>query len=128
MMLFGKLDRRIRQRAAALLRIVDVLADGFQPGDKLFLRIVRVLPRDLAPVRFGAARERAKIFGDLCVLRLEVPVERHLVGAGGFRDRFDADGANAVAIKQLGRRGEDALARGQGAGFRFRDRFGHDRS
>ncbi len=40
----------------------------------------------------------------------EVAVERHLVGAGRFRDRVHADRANTLPVKQVRRRNEDALA------------------
>ena len=51
--------------------------------------------------------------GDQHILRGEVPIERHLVGAGRLGDRVDADRMDAAAIEQLARGREDALARRQ---------------
>src|SRR5277367_6245587 len=40
-----------------------------------------------------------------------MPVERHLVGAGGLGDGFDADAPDAVAMEQIAGGAQDALAR-----------------
>ena len=40
-----------------------------------------------------------------------MPVERHLVGAGGLRDGIDADAAKAVFSEQVARRRDDAVPR-----------------
>jgi hypothetical protein len=42
-----------------------------------------------------------------------MPVERHFVGAGRFRDGVHPDRADAMAVKQLARGGDDTLARRQ---------------
>ena len=39
-----------------------------------------------------------------------MPVERHLVGAGGLCDRIDANTTKSMAMKQIACRGEDARA------------------
>jgi hypothetical protein len=44
-----------------------------------------------------------------------MPVERHLVGAGRFRDRLHADRPDAMPVKQFASRSKDAAARGQPA-------------
>ena len=38
-------------------------------------------------------------------------VERHLVGAGRLGDRFDPDAADAMAVKEILRAGDDSFAR-----------------
>ena len=38
-------------------------------------------------------------------------VEGHLVGAGRFRDRIDADAADPVPVKEVTRRHHDPVAR-----------------
>ena len=52
----------------------------------------------------------AQISDDEFVFRIEMPVERHLVGAGRFSDGLDADAANAVTVKQITRRQQNPLA------------------
>src|SRR6267378_7982609 len=45
--------------------------------------------------------DAAQIGDDEIVLRIEVAVERHLVGAGSLRDCFDPHAADAVPMKQI---------------------------
>jgi hypothetical protein len=40
-----------------------------------------------------------------------VAVERHLIGAGRFGDRFDPDSPDSMAIKEIGRSRQNALPR-----------------
>lgn len=54
---------------------------------------------------------RFQIGGDELVLAGEMIIERALGHAGLFGDGVDADGADALAIKQLARRFDDAPAR-----------------
>ncbi len=81
-----------------------------QPGEELALGVAGMRCRDRVPgdVEFGG--EAPQAFDDERVLRSEVAVERHLVGVGGLGNGVDADRVDAVAIEQLARRGEDALA------------------
>ncbi len=55
-------------------------------------------------------RKAAQVFRHQFVLRIEVTIERHLVGAGGFRDRLHPDRPDAVAIEQVARHRDDPLA------------------
>ena len=60
-------------------------------------------------------RELAEARGDQHILRGEVAIQRHLVGAGRLGDRVDAHGMDAAAIEQLAGGREDALARRRAA-------------
>ena len=55
-------------------------------------------------------RRLAQILRDQFVLRREVPVERHLIGAGRFSDRIDADCLDSMPVKQLASGRKDARA------------------
>jgi hypothetical protein len=55
-------------------------------------------------------RRLAQILRDQFVLRGKVPVERHLIGAGCFRDRIDPDRPDSVPIKELACGHKDARA------------------
>ena len=57
----------------------------------------------------------AETGGDQHVLRGEVAIERHLVGACRLRDRVDADGMDATAIEQLAGGRENPLTWRQAA-------------
>ena len=46
-------------------------------------------------------------------------IERHLVGVRRLDDRFDADAADAVAMKEIERASDDALARPLGGRVRL---------
>jgi hypothetical protein len=108
--LFREFDRGICNRAAARFRIGDIGSNKLQPAHQLGVRI-GVLCLELLPHQILFAEQAAQVFGHQLILRREVPVERHLVGFGCFRDGVDADGANPVLIEKLGRRREDACAR-----------------
>jgi hypothetical protein len=55
-------------------------------------------------------RRLAQILRDQFVLRGKVPVERHLIGAGRFSDRIDADCLNSMPVKELASGRKDARA------------------
>src|ERR1051325_5621304 len=59
-----------------------------------------------------AARQRAQILRHQLIFRIEVPVERHLVGLGGGRDFVDAHRPDTARIEELARGVEDSLAGG----------------
>ena len=52
----------------------------------------------------------AQPLGDELVLRREAAVQRHLGGVGLGGDRLHADGADALAVKEIRGGVEDALA------------------
>src|SRR5258707_5216736 len=63
--------------------------------------------------------DAAQIGDDEIVLRIEVAVERHLIGAGSLRDCFDPHAADAVPMKQIPGRPENLLAWPQNVGTGF---------
>jgi hypothetical protein len=68
-------------------------------------------PRSCARGSPGIVGKLPQVFGNQLVLRVEVAIERHLVGAGGLGDRLHADRPDAEPVKQVRRGVEDALAR-----------------
>src|ERR1700704_6569794 len=63
--------------------------------------------------------DAAQIGDDEIVLRIEVAVERHLIGAGRLRDCFYPHAADAVPMKQIPGRQENSLAWPQNVGTGF---------
>jgi hypothetical protein len=63
--------------------------------------------------------DAAQIGDDEIVLRVEVTVESHFVGAGRLRDCFDSYAADAVPMKQIPGRQENSLAWPQNVGTGF---------
>src|SRR5258708_8621978 len=63
--------------------------------------------------------DAAQIGDDEIVLRIEVAVERHLIGAGSLRDCFDPHAADAVPMKQIPGRQENSVAWPQSVGTGF---------
>ena len=124
---FGKLHGRIGESAAAIAGIRHKVFDVLQPRLELALGIARVGRPELVPTGLPFRCEPAQILSHQHILRGEVAVERHLVRAGRFSDRVDADRTNTVAVEEIARRGENALARrhGQGLSGRMGDSFAH---
>ena len=56
---------------------------------------------DFGPPSFGFERHVAQTLNDQVVLRAEVTVERHLVGAGRLGDRIDANASDSVFVEQV---------------------------
>ena len=106
----GELDRGVRQITAALVtgdeirRLSDIAV-------KLADRIAGTRGFDLRPYLVGLSTLVVEILEDQIVFRAEMAVERHLVGAGRLRDRFDPDAADAMAVKEILRAGDDSFAR-----------------
>ena len=96
MALFGQFDRGVGEIAAALV-LGDESRRLLEKAIELADRIAGVGALDLGPDLFRLLALVVEIFEDQFVLRFEMTVERHLVGAGRLGDRLDADAANAVA-------------------------------
>src|SRR5208282_4248037 len=105
----GQFDRGVRKIAAAL-----VLGDEFgRPSDiaiKLSDGIAWACGFDVGPNLVGLPPFAAQILANEIVLRPEVTVERHLVGAGGFSNRLDPHSPDAVTMKEILRARDDTLA------------------
>jgi hypothetical protein len=85
-----------------------------EPGAQLCQRLARMRRLISGPALVALLAHLAQVLGQELVLGGEVPVKRHLVGAGGLHDRIDPDGADAVAIKQLGRGRKEASLNPEG--------------
>jgi hypothetical protein len=62
------------------------------------------------PSQRGLFRQASEVSCNQLVLRREVPVERHLIRFGSFRDRLDPHGPHTVAIKEVRSGRQDPLA------------------
>ncbi|CAH2401696.1 conserved hypothetical protein [Mesorhizobium escarrei] len=79
------------------------------PGVQLRKLVARMLGLELLPHRIGAACGRPQALDDQIVLRLEMTVERHLVGTGGLSDRVDTDALDAMLVEHIPCRLQDAI-------------------
>jgi hypothetical protein len=96
-----QLDRSVGECTAALGLVLLEVSDMVQPGQQLAFRIARVGGGERIPGSVELLRELAETRSDQHILRGEVAIERHLVGAGRLGDRVDADGMDAAAIEQF---------------------------
>lgn len=110
--LLGKLDGGIRHRTAAVNFVAKLISRRFDKGPQLRIGIAGVRPHHLLVTRESRGSHAAQIFSDQQILRLEVTVERHLVGLSRGRDLVDAHAANSPGIEEVTGRIEDAFARG----------------
>src|SRR3984957_6741956 len=107
-------------------RGVGEIAAAFVPGDKncgpvhetveLTTWVPRVLGLDFGPDFVRLSPFVIQILDYKLVLRIEVAVKRHLAGARGLSDRFDAHASNAPAVEEVLRAIEDSVARLPGPG------------
>jgi len=111
MVLVRQLDRSVGERTTAVGLALLEVSDMAQPGQELAFGIARMGLGDHIPGSVEFLSELAKTGGDQHILLGEMAIERHLVGAGRFGDRIDADGMDAAAIEQLAGCREDALSR-----------------
>ena len=75
-------------------------------------RIAGMLRLEPVPVRGGEPRAFAQVVRHQFVLRGEVAIERHLVGAGRLCNGVHPHGADPIPIEQLARDREDARSGG----------------
>src|SRR5437868_5554695 len=109
----GQLRQRVAERGTALFHLPELGGCASTPVLKQALRITAVLGGEVLPLFFLVGDHTADPFGDQLVLRVEVAVERHLVGLRRFRDRFDPDAADPLLVKQVASRHQNPLANGQ---------------
>src|ERR1700679_1437842 len=115
---------------------VGEIAASLVPGDeycglvheavKLTTGIAWILGLNFRPDFVRLPPFVVQIFDNKLVLRIEVAVKRHLAGARGLGDRFDADASDALAVKKVLRAVEDSVAGLPGPGdlyLRIRIRF-----
>ncbi len=98
--LLCQFDRGVRKIAATL-----VLGDEFRrlldKTVKLADRLARVGSFDLRPNLVGLLSLVVQILENQFVLRAEVAIERHLIGARRFSYGFDPNSADAMAVEQV---------------------------
>ena len=63
------------------------------------LHVARMVALEIPPHFVDLDGDAAQVGDDEIVLRIEVPVERHLIGAGGFGDGFDTHAADAMPME-----------------------------
>jgi hypothetical protein len=128
MIALGQLDRRIGQVAAAAIA-EHAFGAAANPSMQLRERIIGMSGFKSVPDRLGLPGDLAQAGDHQIVLRAEVTIQRHLVGPGRLGDRFDPDGADAVAIKQLAGGRQNAGTRGDflvfAAGWRHLRKLAH---
>jgi hypothetical protein len=109
MVLVRQLYGRIGEVAAPVLAAGEPGRDP-HPAMKTRSRIGKGC-LELRPPSLRLLRLFAQAGGDQLVLRAEMPVERHFVGASGLGDRVNPDALDAVLAKQIARRVDDPLPR-----------------
>ena len=98
MIVLRQFDRGIGEVAAPVVgRHAFLGAD--QPGLQLRLHVAGMIALKIPPHLVDLDGDAAQIGDDEVVLRIEVSVQGHLVGAGGLGDGFDAHAANAVPME-----------------------------
>ena len=125
MTLLRQFDRGIGEIAAALV-LGDEDSGLVHEAVKLTSRVSGICGLDFGPDFVRLSPFVVQIFDNELVLRIEVAVKRHLAGARGLGDRFDAHASDALAVEEVLRAVEDAVARLPGPGnldLRIRTRF-----
>src|SRR5262249_12758473 len=92
--------------------LTKIIAYSLHEHAKARIRIAGILSQHLFIALDRVAVQRSKIFSDQQVLRLEVTVERHLVGLSCGGDLIDAHAANTPGIEEVTGRIENAFTRG----------------
>src|SRR5271166_3965485 len=110
MAFFGQFDRSVRKVAATLV-LRDKFRSLLDKAVKLADWISRVAGLDLRPYLVGLPSLIIQILENKIVLRTEVAIERHLIGACRLGDGVDANTANAAPVEQILRAHEDPLTR-----------------
>src|ERR1700677_1228690 len=77
---------------------------------KLTSGISRILRLNFGPDFVRLSPFVIQILDNKFVLRVEVAVKRHLAGARGLGDRFDAHAPDALSVEEILRTVEDAVA------------------
>jgi hypothetical protein len=110
MIAFGKLNRGICEIATAAI-VENALGTNANPRAKLSQRIIRIFAIELDPNLVDLAGDVTQARDNQIILRAEVAVERHLVGAGCLRDRVNADPPDPVLTEEVTGRTDDAFPR-----------------
>ena len=92
-------------------RFAQHFLDVRDPKVELLLGIIRVFSGDAGPYSLALASEFAHVSRDQLILRLEMTIERHLVGERRFRDGLDTDWMNSISIEKIAGDQQDPFAR-----------------
>src|SRR5439155_18395117 len=111
MLALGELDRGVGERAAAARRFGREFGHLAKKKAKLGVGVAGMRGARRLPHGFALGRELLEVCRDQLVARAEMPVERHLVRAGGRRGRVHAYRVDAVVVEKLARRLQDPLPR-----------------
>jgi hypothetical protein len=106
----GQFDGRVREVATPIV-VEHAFGAALDPGMQLRKRVAWVGRLDFRPPALGLDRRIAQTLNDEIVLRTEVTVKGHLVGARRFGDRIDADAANPMFMEKIPGGPHDPLAR-----------------
>ena len=109
----AQLHGRIGNGAAAVAAVGKYPLDVLDPALELRVRVTGIGAREPLPDLVALLGELSQVGRDELVLGTEMPVKRHLIRGGGFRDRFDPHGADAVAIEEFPGSSQNAVARRQ---------------
>jgi hypothetical protein len=101
MIFFRQLNRRVGERATALVGIGDVVRHLAEPGAQLCQRVARMHLREPVPAGVRQLVRLPQTRHLQFVLRGKVAIKRHLVGAGRLGDRLDPDRPDSMPIEQL---------------------------
>src|SRR5262249_36779414 len=112
MIAFGEFDCGIREIATAAI-VENTLGTSANPRPKLPDRVSCIVAIKAAPNLVDFTCDVAQTGDDQIVLRAEVAVERHLIGAGHLRDRVNADPSDPVLTEEITGRADNALPRPQ---------------
>jgi len=108
MIAFGKFNGGIREIATAAI-VENALGTNANPRAKLSQRIIRIFAIEADPNFVDLTGDVTQARDNQIVLRTEVAVERHLVGAGRFRNRVNADPPDPVLTEEITGRTDDAF-------------------
>jgi hypothetical protein len=106
---FRKLDCCIGHVTPAAI-VARTFRANPNPRMQLCDKIIGVFGLEFFPYFVGLAAKVTQTFGYQFVLRTEVTIERHFVGACSLRDRIDADAPDAVFAKEIARGADNAFA------------------
>jgi hypothetical protein len=108
MIAFGKFNRRISEIATASI-VENALGTDANPRAKLSQRIIRIFAIEADPNLVDLTGDVTQARDNQIILRAEVAVKRHLVGAGRLRDRVNADPPDPVLTEEITGRTDDAF-------------------
>jgi hypothetical protein len=100
MIAFGKFNRGISEIATTAI-VENALGTDANPRAKLSQRIIRIFAIEADPNLVDLTGDVTQARDNQIVLRAEVAVERHLVGAGRLRDRVNTDPPDPMLTEEI---------------------------